>query len=215
MYPWTSGRKLLQPASRIRISLTIRMLGAMELESPGEITKILSAATGGDRSAVDQLYVILYPELRALAHRQVRRVDGSDIVDTTSLVNESYLRFVNAGRLSVSDRRQFLAYAAHVMRSVVVDFVRRARAQRRGGRNVHVSLDTNLLGSLESPADEIIRINELLDELATVDARLVSVVEMRYFAGLENDEIAESLGVNARTVRRDLQKVRLMLLETP
>jgi RNA polymerase sigma factor (TIGR02999 family) len=134
----------------------------MELESPGEITKILSAATGGDRSAVDQLYVILYPELRALAHRQVRRVDGSDIVDTTSLVNESYLRFVNAGRLSVSDRRQFLAYAAHVMRSVVVDFVRRARAQRRGGRNVHVSLDTNLLGSLESPADEIIRINELL-----------------------------------------------------
>ena len=77
-----------------------------------------------------------------------------------------------------------------------------------------MSLDTNLLGSLESPADEIIRINELLDELAMVDARLVSVVEMRYFAGLENDEIAESLGVNARTVRRDLQKVRLLLLET-
>ena len=186
----------------------------MELESPGEITRILCAATGGDRAAVDQLYVILYPELRALAHRQVRRSDSGDIVDTTSLVNESYLRFVNAGKVAVSDRRQFLAYAAHVMRSVVVDFVRHARAQRRGGKNVHVSLDTNLLGSLESPADEIIRINELLDELAMVDARLVSVVEMRYFAGLENDEIAESLGVNARTVRRDLQKVRLLLLET-
>ena len=95
-----------------------------------------------------------------------------------------------------------------------IEVERQLRQQRRGGKNVHVSLDTNLLGSLESPADEIIRINELLDELAMVDARLVSVVEMRYFAGLENDEIAESLGVNARTVRRDLQKVRLLLLET-
>ena len=156
----------------------------MSVENPGDVTRMLAAATSGDRAAIDRLYVMLYPELRALAHRQVRRSNNSEILNTTSLVNESYLRFVSAGKIAASDRRQFLAYAAHVMRSVVVDFVRHAQSQRRGGGNVHVALDTNLAGSLESPADEIIRISNLLDELATVDGRLVSVVEMRYFADL-------------------------------
>ena len=99
------------------------------------------------------------------------------------------------------------------MRSVVVDYVRSAQAQRRGGKNLHVTLDTNLAGSIESPADEVIRVHDLLNELATVDERLVSVVEMRYFAALENDEIAECLGVTGRTVRRDLEKVRMLLLD--
>jgi RNA polymerase sigma factor (TIGR02999 family) len=185
----------------------------MDIENAGDVTQILAAAAGGDRAAIDRLYAVLYPELRALAHKRVRSSNNSEVLDTTSLVHESYLRFAKAGKLSIENQRQFLSYAAHVMRSVVVDYVRHAQAQRRGGGNVHVTLDTNLAESMVSPADEILRVSELLDELATVDGRLVSIVEMRYFASLDNDEIAECLGVTGRTVRRDLEKVRLLLLD--
>ncbi len=185
----------------------------METDKAAEVAQILAAATAGDRSAIDQIYAILYPELRAIAHRRVRCSHNAEVLDTTSLVHESYLRFAKAGSIAVQNHKQFLAYAAHVMRSVVVDYVRYEQAQRRGGGSVHVTLDTNLAESIESPADEIIRVNDLLNELAAVDERLVSVVEMRYFAALENDEIAECLGVTDRTVRRDLEKVRLLLLD--
>lgn len=185
----------------------------MGSDESADLSQFLVAAAGGDRAAIDQLYGILYPQLRVLARRRVRNVSNAMVLDTTSLVHESYLRFVKAGKISVQNQQQFLCYAAHVMRSVVVDFVRHAQAQRRGGKQVHVTLDTNLAESIESPIEEIIRVNELLDELATVDSRLVSVVEMRYFAALDNDEIAECLGVTGRTVRRDLEKVRLLLLD--
>jgi RNA polymerase sigma factor (sigma-70 family) len=99
------------------------------------------------------------------------------------------------------------------MRSVVVDFVRHARTQRSGGNHLHVTLNSNLIDSVASSGDEVIRLNEFLDELASIDQRLVNVVEMRYFAALENEEIAECLGVTDRTVRRDLEKVRLLLLD--
>jgi RNA polymerase sigma factor (TIGR02999 family) len=185
----------------------------MGIEKADEASEILASAAGGDRAAIDQLYAILYPELRALAHRRLRGSHNAVVLDTTSLVHESYLRFAKAGKLSIENHKHFLAYAAHVMRSVVVDYVRHAQTQRRGGENLHVTLDTNLVDSIASPADEIIRVNDLLNELAAVDGRLVSVVEMRYFAALDNDEIARCLGVSGRTVCRDLEKVRLLLLD--
>lgn len=186
----------------------------MDNEKAANLAGILAAATSGDRSAIDQLYVILYPELHAMAHKRVRNSHNAVALDTTSLVHESYLRFVKAGSIAVQDQKQFLAYAAHVMRSVVVDYVRQAQTLRRGGRQLQVTLDTNLAESIESPADEIMRVHDLLTELAAVDERLVSVVEMRYFAALDSDQIADCLGVTGRTVRRDLEKVRLLLLDT-
>jgi RNA polymerase sigma factor (TIGR02999 family) len=179
--------------------------------APG-ITEMLAAASNGDSVAIGQLYALLYPELREQAHKRVRGLGDMTVLDTTSLVHESYLRLMQAGKIGVQDRGHFLAYAAHVMRSVVIDYIRRAGAQRRGGKHLRVTLNTNVVDSVESPADEILRLNEFLDELSAVDARLVSIVEMRYFAALENDEIAKSLGVSDRTVRRDLEKVRLLLL---
>jgi RNA polymerase sigma factor (TIGR02999 family) len=179
----------------------------------GEVTAVLTAARNGDRAAIDQLFAMLYPELREQAHKRMRSMGNVTALDTTSLVHESYLRLVKADSLDIENRKHFLAYAAHVMRSVVVDFVRSARTQRRGGNELHVTLNSELLDSVESPADEIIRLNEFLDELAQVDQRLVSVVEMRYFAALENDEIAACLGVTDRTIRRDLEKARLLLLD--
>jgi RNA polymerase sigma factor (TIGR02999 family) len=179
----------------------------------GSVTGMLEAAGQGDKTAIGQLYGILYPELRSLAHQRVRSLNNVQMLDTTSLVHESYLRLVKAGSINVENRTHFLAYAAHVMRSVVVDFVRHARSERAGGAELHVTLNSELLESVASPADEILRMHEFLDELAQVDQRLVSVIEMRYFAALDNDQIADVLGVTDRTVRRDLEKARLLLLD--
>ena len=185
----------------------------MTNEISGDVTQLLAAAADGSRAALDQVYALLYPELRSLAHKRAKQVGAVAALDTTSLVHESYLRLVQNGRLAVENRKHFLAYAAHVMRSVVIDFVRQSRAQRRGGGQVHVTLNSNVIDAVESSDSEIERLNELLDELAKLDQRLVSVVEMRYFAALDTEQIAESLGVSARTVLRDLEKVRLLLID--
>jgi RNA polymerase sigma factor (TIGR02999 family) len=188
-------------------------IGVMTADDSGSVTGMIEAAGQGDKTAIGQLYGMLYPELRSLAHQRVRSLNNVQMLDTTSLVHESYLRLVKAGRVKVENRKHFLAYAAHVMRSVVVDFVRHSRTERAGGAELHVTLNSEVLDAVASPADEILRMHEFLEELAQVDQRLVSVIEMRYFAALDNDQIAEVLGVTDRTVRRDLEKARLLLLD--
>ena len=133
------------------------------------------------------------------------------MLDTTSLVHESYVRFVKAGRGAELNQSQFLAYASHAMRSVIVDLVRRRRAERRGGGEIHIELDRADAGQPDPGEDDILRVNEALDELAKVDSRLTQVVEMRYFAGLEEREIAAALAITERTVRRDWKKARMLL----
>ncbi len=161
--------------------------------------------------AAQELFSLLYRELRQLAHSRLRKNEPVTLLDTTSLVHETYLRVAKAGRLDISQRPQFLAYAAHVMRSIVVDFVRQRRADCRGGDQQRLTLDTGIDPSVPSPEDETIRVSDALDELAKVDPRLVKVVEMRYFAGLTDEDIAGALGIDARTVRRDWQKAKLFL----
>ena len=185
----------------------------MSEENTGEVTQLLQAAAGGDRTAIGRIYALLYPELKAMAHRRVHHDGGAASLNTTALVHESYVRLVKGDNVSLESRRHFMAYAAHVMRSVVVDFVRQARAQRRGGDQRQVTLNTNVADSLESSESEIVRLDELLKELSEIDPRLVAVVEMRYFAALEVPKIAEYLDVSGRTVLRDLEKVRLLLID--
>jgi RNA polymerase sigma factor (TIGR02999 family) len=118
------------------------------------------------------------------------------------------------GGAQVSDREHFMAYAATTMRNIVIDFVRRRKAERRGGGAEHVTLDTHAAEQLGTASDdEILDVHEALQTLAEVDARLVRVVEMRYFAGLTDLEIASALGVTDRTVRRDWERARLLLAE--
>jgi len=178
-----------------------------------QLTALFSAAKDGDPMAIGEIYSHLYTDLRQLAHSRVRHLSNRSMIDTTSLVHESYLKLIKTGSLNVENRNQFMAYAASVMRSVVVDFIRQAQAQQRGGGNVHVTLNSNVFDTAESPADEIIRLNDFLEVLKEVDPRLVSIVEMRYFAALENVEIAELLGITDRTVRRDLEKARLLFVD--
>lgn len=160
---------------------------------------------------IDQLFSSLYQDLRQLARRRLHRSEKITLLDTTALVHESYLRFLKAGRVHVDDRTRFLAYAAQVMRSVIVDFVRRRRAARRGGEIAQVTFDPSRIDAVYEAEEEIIRVNEALDELAKANTRLVKVVEMRYFGGLDEQEIATSLGVTDRTVRREWEKARLLL----
>jgi RNA polymerase sigma factor (TIGR02999 family) len=154
-----------------------------------------------------------YPELKKIARARLHAAGGAGPggLNTTALVNESYLRL--AGRVDQLDfrsRGHFYAYAARTMRSVIVDLVREHLAERRGGGAPHVTLDT-ALDQLALADAEPLQVDEALRCLATVEPRLAQVVEMRYFAGMTDPEIAEVLGLTDRTVRRDWDKARALL----
>jgi len=177
----------------------------------GDLTALLDAARYGDESAVNQVFSVMYDDLHRIAHARLRGNQPLTLLDTTSLVHDAYLRFLKADRLQVSDRPHFLAYAARVMRSIIVDAVRKRQADRRGGDAIHVTLNTAIQESVQTPEDEIAKVGDAVAELAKLDDRLAQVVEMRYFAGMTEVEIAEVLGVTERTVRRDWEKARLLL----
>jgi len=177
------------------------------------LTDLIRRAQDGDEAALRIVFDATYDELRGLARSRLRKGSRNTLLDTTSLVHEAYLRFADAGRLHIGDREHFLRYASHVMRSVIVDFVREKVAQRRGGDAVHVTLNSAIGDVTGAGENEILKVHEALEELAQHDARLVQVVEMRYFAGMTETEIAAALGVNDRTVRRDWQKAKLLLAD--
>jgi RNA polymerase sigma factor (TIGR02999 family) len=159
----------------------------------------------------EDLFPLLYDELRRLARSRLSSGGRNVLLDTTALVHESFLRLHGAGKVELTDRDHFMAYAATAMRSVIVDYVRRKASEKRGGDVEHVTLDTGLADSLGATDEEIVEVHEALEALAKVDARLVQVVEMRYFAGLTDDEIGAALGMTGRTVRRDWERARLLL----
>lgn len=159
----------------------------------------------------DELFRLMYQDLRRLASSRLRRSESVTLLDTTALVHESYLRFQHQSDLGGMTQGQFLAYAARVMRFVVIDFVRQRHAERRGGDHLHVTLNTEVAESVSIKDDDVVRIHEAIEELAQVDDRLARIVEMRCFAGLDEMAIAQALGITDRTVRRDWQKARLLL----
>lgn len=181
--------------------------------SKAPLTDLIRRAREGDPGATKEVFDAAYGDLRELASSRLARGGRCTLLDTTALVHESYLRFSNAGSLAITDRQHFMRYASHVMRSVIVDLVRANRAARRGGDAVHVELDTSVRDTIAEGEDEIMRVHEALEELGAVDPRIVEVVEMRYFAGMTEIEIAAALGVTDRTVRRDWEKARLLLAE--
>ncbi len=162
---------------------------------------------------VQVLFPALYPELRRLARSRLASGGRHTLLDTAALVHEAFLRMQRDGGVALKDREHFLAYAATTMRSIVIDFVRRRSADRRGGGAEHITLDTRAAEALGASDDEILEVHEALETLAKVDARLVRVVEMRYFAGLTDIEIGRALGVTDRTVRRDWERARLLLAD--
>jgi RNA polymerase sigma factor (TIGR02999 family) len=182
--------------------------------SPPDVTDLLRRAQAGDRAAADALFTATYDQLRRLARLRLRGGGRSVLLDTSSLVHESYLRFAGTAGLRLQDRVHFMRYAARVMRSVIVDFARRRYARRRGGRVAHVDLTLRNVDGVAVGTREILRVHDALEGLAKLDPRMAQVVELRYFAGMSESEIAEVLEVSDRTVRRDWEKARLWLAES-
>jgi RNA polymerase sigma factor (TIGR02999 family) len=153
----------------------------------------------------------MYADLRRLARSRLQRSEDITLLDTTALVHESYLRFQSNPGLEGLSAGQFLGYASRVMRFVVIDFVRQRHAERRGGEQQRVTLNTDVAEAVSVADEDVLRLHEALEALAQVDDRLARIVEMRCFGGLGEAAIAEALGVNERTVRRGWQKARLLL----
>lgn len=154
-----------------------------------------------------------YPELKQIARARLHAGGGLTGLNTTALVSETFLRWGHrADRGAFPSKGHFFAYAARVMRSVVVDLVRERSALRRGGAERPLTLDTQLGEQLAAPDDdEVLQVNAALQQLQAVEPRLAEVVDMRYFAGMTETEIAQVLGVTERTIRRDWEKARALL----
>jgi RNA polymerase sigma factor (TIGR02999 family) len=176
------------------------------------VTTLIHDVAAGRPAARDDLYAAAYPELRRLARARLRDGGRNTFLDTTALVHESYLRFLRAGQLRLDDRRAFFGYAGKVMRSVIVDAVRERQAERRGGGVGPVTLDTAAADGLPGGEAEVLQVHEALLALEQAEPRLARVVEMRYFGGYSELEIAQTLSLTERTVRRDWDKARLLLM---
>lgn len=176
-----------------------------------EITQLLKAAQAGDRGAADEVVGRLYADLQRLARSNLRRVGELTLLDTHALVHEAWMKLDGVTGTDFPDRRHFLAYVARAMRSVVIDLVRARQAERRGGGVQALTLNTAIADLTPQDETQVLRVHEALDELAQLEPRLAQVVEMRYFGGLLEHEIAQALDVTERTIQRDWQKAKLFL----
>jgi RNA polymerase sigma factor (TIGR02999 family) len=182
----------------------------MTTHSPKEITQLLLAWGDGDESALAALTPLVYRELRRRAHRYMGGECAGHTLQTTALVNEAYLRLVNSQNVRWQNRAHFFAVSAQLMRRILVDCARSRGYRKRGGGARHVELDEAAVVSDERGA-EMVALDEALKSLAELDPRQSRVVELRYFGGLGDAEIAEVLKVSVGTVRRDWTLARAWL----
>jgi RNA polymerase sigma factor (TIGR02999 family) len=185
----------------------------MTVPASGDITELLVAHGNGVPDALSRLIPLVYDDLRRMARAQRRRLRPGDTLDTTGLVHEAYLKLVDHTRATWRDRGHFLAVSALAMRQIVVDHARARTRLKRGGDQHHTGLDDRHL-AIERDAVQVLAIDRALEQLASVDPRLVRVFECRYFAGLSEQETADALGVSVRTAQRDWLKARAWLRHT-
>lgn len=175
----------------------------------GDVTRLLMRWRAGDRQALDELLPLVYEELRGLAARHMRGERSSHTLQTTALVHEVFLRMVPM-EVSWHDRIHFMRVAATCMRRILVDHARARRSARRGGGGVQVKLEEAAVMSERRPAD-LAALDEALSRLARLDARKGEVIELHFFGGLTQDEIAAALGISRSTVDRELRQGRAWL----
>lgn len=179
--------------------------------SSAEITGLLKAWRGGDTAALGRLAERVYPELRLMARRYMRNERQANTLQTTALVHEVYLRLVDVNSVEWQERAQFFALAAQMMRRILVDAARARAAHKRGGGVLKVNLDeTATLAS--APNRPIVALDEALTAFSQVAPRQAKVVELRYFGGLNEEEIVAVLKISPRTVRRDWDFAKAWLL---
>jgi RNA polymerase sigma-70 factor (ECF subfamily) len=175
-----------------------------------DITQLLQAWSAGDEQALDKLMPLVYRELRRLAQRYMRHERPGHTLQTTALVNEAYLRLVDAGKVNFQNRAHFFAVSAQVMRRILVEFARRQGSLKRGGEVQRVSLEESLVVYGERGAD-LVALDDALKALAALDARRSRVVELRFFGGLSVEETAAVLKVSPETVMHDWKLAKAWL----
>jgi RNA polymerase sigma factor (TIGR02999 family) len=177
-----------------------------------EVTRLLRAWGGGDQAALDQLAPLVYEELRRLARRNMRRETPGHTLQTTALVNEAYLRLVDATKnITWQDRVHFYAVSAQMMRRILVDAARARVSARRGGRSPRMNLDESI-DAAPVRGRELIALDDSLNALTQMDPRKARVVELRFFGGLSVEETAEVLKISPRSVMRDWKLAKSWLL---
>ena len=175
----------------------------------GEVTKLLRAWRAGDQPALERLTPLVYEDLRRRARHYLRGERANHTLTPTALVHEAFMRMLNIGQVDWKDRAHFLAIAARQMRRVLVDSARARRYQKRGGGAVRVTFAEDL--AVIDRAPDLVALDDALELLAQHDERKVRVVELRYFGGLSNEEIAEALGISTDTVMRDWKMAKMWL----
>src|SRR6476469_4327488 len=178
--------------------------------SKQRVTELLEQWSQGDDAALAELTPLVYEELRRLAHRQMGGERPDHTLQTTALVNEAYLRLADQTKPRWQNRAHFFAVAARAMRQILVNYAKSYRSQKRGGGALKVELDETALVS-QGQSREIVELHEALEQLAALDARKAEVVELKYFGGLNYDEIAEVLKISPVTVRRDWEFAKAWL----
>ena len=178
--------------------------------SQQRVTELLTRWSQGDDAVLAELTPLVYEELRRLAHRQMGAERPDHTLQTTALVNEAYLRLADQTNLRWQNRAHFFAVAAQAMRRILVSYARAQRSEKRGGGALKIELDEAALVSPEE-SKEILELHEALERLSTLDSRKAQVVELKYFGGLNYDEMAEVLKISPVTVRRDWEFAKLWL----
>ena len=178
--------------------------------SPHRVTQLLAQWSRGDNAALAELTPLVYEELRRLAHHFMEGQRPDHTLQTTALVNEAYLRLADQTNPRWQNRAHFFAVAARAMRQILVSYARSQQAQKRGGGAFQVELDEVAIVSPEQ-SKEIVDLHEALERLATLDSRKAQVVELKYFGGLNYDEMAEVLKISRVTVRRDWEFAKVWL----
>ena len=169
--------------------------------SPGAVTRALAKAGAGNQAAYDELFPLVYAELRRIAAREMRREKPGRTLQTTALVHEAYLRLLKDASLSFENRAHFLGIAARAMREILIEHARARSARKRGGGAVRLSLD-DLVAPVPSLSVDVLALDEALQRLARLDERHARVVELRYFGGLSVEETAAALELSPATVKR-------------
>jgi RNA polymerase sigma factor (TIGR02999 family) len=183
---------------------------AVETPLPSEITRLLHRWQVGDREALGALASAAYDDLRAIAAGYLRRERSGHTLQATGLVNELYLRLTQIRSVQIEDRRHFYAFAAQLMRLILIDHARQARAGKRPGSHARVPLHDEIAW-VDATSDEMLELDIALNELEAVAERKVRILELRYFLGCTNEEAAQVLGVSRPTIDRDLEFAKAWL----
>lgn len=180
-------------------------------EAANDITQLLLAWGDGDKMALERLMPLVYDELRRIAAKYMRGQRAGHTLQTTALVNEAYLRLIDSSRVNWQNRTHFFAISAQLMRRVLVDFARAKNSLKRGGERIQITLDERIEAVSGERETDLVALDEALQALAEMNERQAQIVELRYFGGLTEEEIAETLNISTRTVRRDWSVARAWL----